>query len=51
MQVAERHGIYVGIEPHQSISKTTEGLLRIATLVRVALAEGQLRHRERVSRR
>ena len=33
MQVADRHGIYVGIEPHQSISKTTEGLLRIATLV------------------
>ena len=33
MQVAGRHGIYVGIEPHQSISKTTAGLLRIATLV------------------
>ncbi len=33
MQVAARHGIYVGIEPHQSISKTTAGLLRIATLV------------------
>ena len=33
MQVADRHGIFVGIEPHQSISKTTEGLLRIATLI------------------
>jgi sugar phosphate isomerase/epimerase len=33
LQVAERHGVHVGIEPHQSISKTTAGLLRIATLV------------------
>lgn len=33
LRTAERHGIYIGIEPHQSISKTTEGLLRIATLV------------------
>ncbi|UCF39320.1 MAG: sugar phosphate isomerase/epimerase [Acidobacteriota bacterium] len=33
LQTAERYGVYVGIEPHQSISKTTEGLLRIATLV------------------
>jgi sugar phosphate isomerase/epimerase len=33
LQVAERYGIFIGIEPHQSISKTTEGLLRIATLV------------------
>lgn len=33
LQVAERHGIYIGIEPHQSISKTTDGLLRIANLV------------------
>ena len=33
LQVAERHGIYIGIEPHQSISRTTEGLLRIANLV------------------
>jgi sugar phosphate isomerase/epimerase len=33
LRIAERHGIYVGIEPHQSISKTTAGLLRIATLV------------------
>ncbi len=33
LQVAERYGIYIGIEPHQSISKKTAGLLRIATLV------------------
>jgi sugar phosphate isomerase/epimerase len=33
LQVAERHAIFIGIEPHQSISKTTEGLLRIANLV------------------
>lgn len=30
---AERYGISIGIEPHQTISKTTEGLMRIATLV------------------
>lgn len=34
LQTAERYGVYVGIEPHQSISRTTEGLLRIATLVK-----------------
>lgn len=34
LQVAERHRVYIAIEPHQSISKTTEGLLRIATLVK-----------------
>jgi sugar phosphate isomerase/epimerase len=34
LHVAERYGIYIGIEPHQSISKKTEGLLRIATLVK-----------------
>jgi sugar phosphate isomerase/epimerase len=34
LQVAERYGVYIGIEPHQSISRRTEGLLRIATLVR-----------------
>ncbi len=34
LPVAERYGVYIGIEPHQSISKTTEGLLRIATLVK-----------------
>jgi 3-oxoisoapionate decarboxylase len=33
LRVAERYGITVGIEPHQSISCTTEGLLRIATLI------------------
>ena len=33
LRVAERRGIMIGIEPHQSISKTTQGLLRIATLV------------------
>ena len=33
LRTAERYGIYVGIEPHQSISRTTKGLLRIATLV------------------
>lgn len=32
LPVAERYGVYVGIEPHQSISGTTSGLLRIATL-------------------
>jgi sugar phosphate isomerase/epimerase len=33
LRVAERHGVYVGIEDHQEYSKTTEGLLRIANLV------------------
>jgi sugar phosphate isomerase/epimerase len=33
LRTAEHYGIYIGIEPHQSISRTTEGLLRIATLV------------------
>jgi sugar phosphate isomerase/epimerase len=33
LQVAERYGVAVAIEPHQSITKTTAGLLRIATLV------------------
>jgi sugar phosphate isomerase/epimerase len=33
LQTAERYGVYVGIEPHQSITKKTDGLLRIATLV------------------
>lgn len=33
LRIAERYGVYVGIEPHQSISKTTEGLLRIGSLV------------------
>jgi len=34
LQVAERYGVSLGIEPHQSISKKTAGLLRIATLVK-----------------
>src|ERR1035438_938607 len=33
LQVAERYGVYVGIEPHQAFSSTTAGLLRIAGLV------------------
>jgi sugar phosphate isomerase/epimerase len=33
LRTAERYGICVAIEPHQSITKRTEGLLRIATLV------------------
>jgi sugar phosphate isomerase/epimerase len=33
LQVAERYGVYIAIEPHQSITKTTEGLLRVANLV------------------
>jgi 3-oxoisoapionate decarboxylase len=34
LQVAERYGVYIGIEPHQSITRKTDGLLRIATLVK-----------------
>ena len=34
LRIAERHGVYIAIEPHQSITKKTEGLLRIATLVK-----------------
>lgn len=33
LQVADRYGIHLGIEPHQSLSKTTAGLLKIAKLV------------------
>jgi len=33
LQIAERYGVYLGIEPHQSISRTTAGLLRIVGLV------------------
>jgi sugar phosphate isomerase/epimerase len=33
LRTAERYGIFIGIEPHQSISTKTEGLLRIARLV------------------
>lgn len=31
--IAERYGIYIGIEPHQAFTTTTEGLMRVATLV------------------
>jgi sugar phosphate isomerase/epimerase len=34
LQIAERYGVYIGIEPHQSITKTTEGLLRVVNLVK-----------------
>ncbi|MCC6859986.1 MAG: sugar phosphate isomerase/epimerase [Bryobacterales bacterium] len=33
LRTAERYGVFVAIEPHQSISCKTEGLLRIASLV------------------
>ncbi|HTQ56842.1 MAG TPA: sugar phosphate isomerase/epimerase family protein [Bryobacteraceae bacterium] len=33
LRVAERYGVAIGIEPHQSISRTTAGLCRIASLV------------------
>ena len=33
LRTAERYRVHIGIEPHQSISRTTEGLLRIAGLV------------------
>jgi sugar phosphate isomerase/epimerase len=33
LQVAERYGVAIGIEPHQSITKRTEGLLKVASLV------------------
>jgi sugar phosphate isomerase/epimerase len=33
LRVAERYGIAIGIEPHNEISRTTDGLMRIATLV------------------
>jgi len=33
LRTAERYGIAIGIEPHQSISCKTEGLLKIAKLV------------------
>ncbi len=34
LQIAERYGVMVAIEPHQSITKKTEGLLRVASLVK-----------------
>ena len=33
LRTAERYDIFIGIEPHQSISRTTEGLLKIVGLV------------------
>jgi len=33
LPVAERRAIYIGIEPHQSISRTTKGLMKIVGLV------------------
>ena len=33
LRTAERYGVFIGIEPHQSITTTTEGLLRVAHLV------------------
>jgi sugar phosphate isomerase/epimerase len=33
LRTAQRYGIYIGIEPHQSISRTTAGLCRIGALV------------------
>jgi sugar phosphate isomerase/epimerase len=34
LQVAERYQVFIGIEPHQSITRKTEGLLRVATLAK-----------------
>jgi sugar phosphate isomerase/epimerase len=34
LQTAGRYGVYIGIEPHQSITRTTAGLLRVASLVK-----------------
>jgi len=33
LRTAERYRVFIGIEPHQSITTTTEGLLKVATLV------------------
>jgi sugar phosphate isomerase/epimerase len=33
LRTAGRYGVAIGIEPHQSITRTTEGLLKIAGLV------------------
>lgn len=33
LRTAERYGVYIGIEPHQSITTTTAGLLKVAHLV------------------
>lgn len=34
LQVAERYNVSIGIEPHNELSRTTNGLLRIAALVK-----------------
>lgn len=33
LQIAGRYGVFIAIEPHQSLTRKTAGLLRIATLV------------------
>jgi sugar phosphate isomerase/epimerase len=33
LRVAQRYQVFIGIEPHQSITKTTQGLIEVATLV------------------
>lgn len=33
LRTAERHGVFIAIEPHQEITRTTEGLLSIVNLV------------------
>ena len=50
-KTAERYGIYIGIEPHQSISKTTEGLMKIHSLVDSPYIKINYDMGERVSRR
>ncbi|MGA3327110.1 MAG: sugar phosphate isomerase/epimerase family protein [Terriglobia bacterium] len=37
LRTAERYGVFIGIEPHQSITRTTEGLLKIVALVKSPL--------------
>ena len=51
LRTAERYGVYIGIEPHQSISQTTGGLLPHRHPGGFALSQGELRHRQRVPRR
>jgi hypothetical protein len=51
LQVAGRYGIHVGIEPHQSLTKTTAGLLRIATLVDSPFRESTTTRETRFGRR
>ena len=49
LRIAERYGISIGIEPHQSISRTTAGLLPDWLAGGFAVPEVQLRYRQRVS--